>query len=147
MSAREPKQRMTVHAARVRLAQYAERTSTWSTATYNDGTEKALHEIALTLLAEVDRLEAERHSTNEALDNAVQELRARSAEAVLDDFIARCEVALSGCCSECDAAIAIVKGRRQAALDGAPVPELPGLLSGDALRAALACHLFGGGAL
>ena len=57
-------------------------------------------------------------------------LRARVAEletartAVLDDFIARCEVALHGCCSECDAAIAIVKGRRQAALDGAPVPEL-----------------------
>ncbi|MEU2730062.1 hypothetical protein ABZ650_20330 [Streptomyces griseoviridis] len=96
--------------------------------------------------ASLAELEAERHSTDEAPDGAVQELRAPSTEAVLDDFIARCEVALSGCCSECDAAIAIVKGCRQAALDGAPVPELPGLLSGDALRAAVAGHLFGGGA-
>lgn len=55
----------------------------------------------------------------------LKELREKGKrEAVLDDFIARCEVALSGCCSECDAAIAIVKGRRQAALDNALVPEL-----------------------
>jgi hypothetical protein len=47
---------MTVHVAEMRLRQYGERTSTWSTATYNDGTEKALHEIALTLAAEVERL-------------------------------------------------------------------------------------------
>lgn len=47
---------LTLAAALVRLRQYGERTSTWSTATYNDGTEKALHEIALTLAAEVDRL-------------------------------------------------------------------------------------------
>lgn len=47
---------MTLAAALVRLRQYGERRSTWSTATYNDGTEKALHEIALTLAAEVDRL-------------------------------------------------------------------------------------------
>lgn len=45
--------------AEIRLAQYGERTSTWSTATYNDGTEKALHEIALGLKSEVDRLRAE----------------------------------------------------------------------------------------
>lgn len=45
--------------AEIRLGQYGERTSTWSTATYNDGTEKALHEIALGLKAEVDRLRAE----------------------------------------------------------------------------------------
>jgi hypothetical protein len=45
--------------AEIRLAQYGERTSTWSTATYNDGTEKALHEIALGLKAEIDRLRAE----------------------------------------------------------------------------------------
>lgn len=44
--------------AEIRLAQYGQRTSTWSTATYNDGTEKALHEIALGLKAEVDRLRA-----------------------------------------------------------------------------------------
>lgn len=46
--------------AEIRLAQYGERTSTWSTATYNDGTEKALHEIALGLKAEIDRLRAQR---------------------------------------------------------------------------------------
>ncbi|GAP46918.1 hypothetical protein [Streptomyces azureus] len=45
--------------AEVRLAQYGERTSTWSTATYNDGAEKALHEIALGLKVEIDRLRAE----------------------------------------------------------------------------------------
>ncbi|MEU1088945.1 hypothetical protein ACFYPN_16130 [Streptomyces sp. NPDC005576] len=49
---------MTPDAALTRLRQYGEHTSTWSTATYNDGTEKALHEIALTLAAEVDRLRA-----------------------------------------------------------------------------------------
>ncbi|MEV3996681.1 hypothetical protein AB0K62_13525 [Streptomyces halstedii] len=47
---------MTPAAALTRLRQYGERTSTWSIATYNDGTEKALHEIALTLAAEVNRL-------------------------------------------------------------------------------------------
>jgi hypothetical protein len=45
--------------AEIRLAQYGQRTSTWSTATYNDGTEKALHEIALGLKAEIDQLRAE----------------------------------------------------------------------------------------
>ncbi|MFE9363721.1 hypothetical protein ACFYNN_13070 [Streptomyces sp. NPDC006978] len=47
-----------VGAALVRLRQYGERTSTWSTATYGSGAEKALHETALTLAAEVDRLRA-----------------------------------------------------------------------------------------
>ncbi|SDN19094.1 hypothetical protein [Streptomyces wuyuanensis] len=46
-------------AAEVRLAQYGERTKTWSTATYESGAEKALHEIALCLLEEVKRLRAE----------------------------------------------------------------------------------------
>ncbi|MFJ6566572.1 hypothetical protein ACIQNU_04080 [Streptomyces sp. NPDC091292] len=46
--------------AEIRLAQYGERTSTWSTATYNDGTEKALHEIALGLKTEIDRLREQR---------------------------------------------------------------------------------------
>jgi hypothetical protein len=45
--------------AEIRLAQYGQRTSTWSTATYDSGTEKALHEIALELKAEIDRLRAE----------------------------------------------------------------------------------------
>lgn len=46
--------------AEIRLAQYGERTSTWSTATYDSGTEKALHEIALGLKAEIDRLRTQR---------------------------------------------------------------------------------------
>lgn len=44
--------------AETRLAQYADR-STWTNATYSSGTEKALHEIALGLKAEVDRLRSE----------------------------------------------------------------------------------------
>jgi hypothetical protein len=66
--------------ALLRLAQYGERTSTWSTATYNDGSEKALHEIALTLADRVAELEAERHSTNEALDDAVTALREKAQQ-------------------------------------------------------------------
>ncbi|MCI4143017.1 hypothetical protein [Streptomyces sp. MMS20-AI2-20] len=49
---------MTPKAARVRLAQYGERTKTWSTATYADGTARALYEIALTLNAEAQTLRA-----------------------------------------------------------------------------------------
>lgn len=62
---------LSAKAARIRLAQYGERT-----AAYSDATEKALHEIALTLLAEVDRLESERHETNESLSEAAEALRA-----------------------------------------------------------------------
>lgn len=61
---------MTPHAAQVRLAQYGERTKTWSTATYDSGTEKALHEIASALSAEVDRLRAERDALKERLHKA-----------------------------------------------------------------------------
>ncbi|MFF2650549.1 hypothetical protein [Streptomyces sp. NPDC058045] len=50
---------LTPEAALARLSQYGERTSTWSNAAYNDGTEKALHEIALSLAAEVERLRGE----------------------------------------------------------------------------------------
>lgn len=77
--------------AEVRLGQYSERTKTWSTATYDSGTERALHEIACALRDTLEEvrdqrnaarlkvmgLEAERHSTNEALDDAVQALRTR----------------------------------------------------------------------
>ncbi|WP_326768802.1 hypothetical protein OG978_33540 [Streptomyces sp. NBC_01591] len=49
---------MTPDAALIRLRQYGERTSTWSTATHNDGTEKALHGIALTLAAELEQYRA-----------------------------------------------------------------------------------------
>ncbi|MFJ6316067.1 hypothetical protein ACIQJW_08300 [Streptomyces californicus] len=62
---------MTPDAALARLRQYGERTSTWSTATYNDGTEKALHQIAVTLAAEVDRLREElSEATAEMAENA-----------------------------------------------------------------------------
>ncbi|MGW1433092.1 hypothetical protein ACWD6K_31290 [Streptomyces sp. NPDC002431] len=47
---------MTPNTALIRLRQYGERTSTWSTATYDSGTERALYEIALTLAAEVNQL-------------------------------------------------------------------------------------------
>ncbi|MFE9736189.1 hypothetical protein ACFYO9_37685 [Streptomyces sp. NPDC005863] len=45
--------------AEARLAQYGERTKTWSTATYDTGTERALHQIALELKGELDRLRVE----------------------------------------------------------------------------------------
>ncbi|MFB6813064.1 hypothetical protein ACFCV8_00755 [Streptomyces sp. NPDC056347] len=47
---------MTPNTALIRLRQYGERTSTWSTATYDSGTERELYEIALTLAAEVNQL-------------------------------------------------------------------------------------------
>ncbi|MFD6128663.1 hypothetical protein ACFWC2_14315 [Streptomyces diastaticus] len=50
---------LTPDAALVRLRQYGERTQTWSTATYNNGTELALHQIATTLGTEVTRLRGE----------------------------------------------------------------------------------------
>ena len=66
---------MTPEVARIRLEQYEGRTSTWSTATYNDGTEKALHEIARSLLVEVDRLKVE----VEALENDKKHFASASA--------------------------------------------------------------------
>ncbi|MEU5668710.1 hypothetical protein, partial [Streptomyces longwoodensis] len=65
--------------AEIRLAQYGQRTSTWSTATYNDGTEKALHEIALGLKAEVDRLRAELAEEKAAHDPRLRGLLVKSA--------------------------------------------------------------------
>ncbi|MFE7535208.1 hypothetical protein ACFU67_13160 [Streptomyces rhizosphaericola] len=44
--------------ALARLRQYGERTTAWSTATYNNGTERALHQIAVSLASEVERLRA-----------------------------------------------------------------------------------------
>ncbi|MDK0525055.1 hypothetical protein [Streptomyces sp. ML-6] len=70
---------MTPDAALARLRQYGERTSTWSTATYNDGTEKALHEIALTLAAEVEQLRA-RGDELEAQRAAVLALHRKHAD-------------------------------------------------------------------
>ncbi|WP_148838413.1 hypothetical protein [Streptomyces sp. sk2.1] len=78
---------MTPDAALTRLRQYGERTSTWSTATYNDGVEKALHEIALALAAEVDRLKRSAVLAEEDYQRIVRgacqvesQLRARVAE-------------------------------------------------------------------
>ncbi|TGG86677.1 hypothetical protein D8771_05605, partial [Streptomyces albus] len=83
--------------AEVRLTQYGEHTKTWSTATHGSGAEKALYEIACALRdtleetrdqrnaarlkvtgleARVSELEAERHSTNESVDDAAKALRA-----------------------------------------------------------------------
>lgn len=82
--------------AEVRLAQYGERTKTWSTATHDSGAAKALYEIACALRdtleetrdqrnaarlkvmgleSRVTELLTERHSTNEALDDAAKALR------------------------------------------------------------------------
>lgn len=54
MTARLSPQRETETPAEIRLAQYGERTQT-----YNDGTEKALHQIALELQAELNRTRTE----------------------------------------------------------------------------------------
>ncbi|CAL9501604.1 hypothetical protein [Streptomyces sp. enrichment culture] len=74
---------MTPEAARVRLAQYGERTKTWSTATYADGTERALHEIALTLNAEAAGWRAKfqaQWNRAETLDRLLREAQDRLAE-------------------------------------------------------------------
>ncbi|MFI1702015.1 hypothetical protein ACH419_39545 [Streptomyces bobili] len=83
--------------AEVRLTQYGERTKTWSTATHDSGAEKALYEIACALRdtleetrdqrnaarlkvtgleSRVSAILAERHSTNESVDDAAKALRA-----------------------------------------------------------------------
>ena len=62
--------------AEVRLGQYSERTKTWSTATYDSGTERALHEIACGLR---DALEEVRDQRN-AARLKVMGLEARLAE-------------------------------------------------------------------
>jgi len=85
---------MTPDVARVRLAQYGERTKTWSTATYDNGTERALHEIALTLRAEADELRArlaelEAPSTDEPADRPARK-PAPAEEHREDDDPARC---------------------------------------------------------
>lgn len=71
---------MTLAEALVRLQQYGERTSTWSTATYDSGAEKALHQIAVTLVAEVSRLSDDLTGANLALSEEEQDVkRARFA--------------------------------------------------------------------
>ncbi|HZF92021.1 hypothetical protein [Streptomyces sp.] len=48
--------------AEVRLAQYGERTKAWSTATYDSGTEKALHEIACALQSTLEETRDQRNA-------------------------------------------------------------------------------------
>lgn len=56
-------------AAQIRLGQYGER-ARFTVATYDSGTEKALHEIALTLSAELDRVRAERDELKKRVADA-----------------------------------------------------------------------------
>ncbi|WP_411095972.1 hypothetical protein [Streptomyces sp. 020-2-3H-GM] len=110
---------MTPDAALARLRQYGERTSTWSTATYNDGTEKALHQIAVSLAAEVDRLRGElSDATAEMAENAramnalrrhrdTAENRVRELEALKPARFQDCQVCGAGYeygkpCSACE---------------------------------------------
>ncbi|MHB9862156.1 hypothetical protein [Streptomyces sp. YIM S03343] len=72
--------------AEIRLAQYGERTSTWSTATYNDGTEKALHEIAIGLKEEIDRLRRQNGFLLRAL--AAKDAKSGDADKALREFLA-----------------------------------------------------------
>lgn len=76
-------EKLTTKMALVRLRQYRERTSTWSTATYDSGTERALHQIATALGAaaarvpELERLLAAARDQVGAEQDAQQALRAR----------------------------------------------------------------------
>jgi len=84
---RMPQDSVTV--AEIRLAQYGQRT-TWSTATYDSGTERALHEIACGLR---DALEETRDQRNAArlkvaeLEARVTELEAQLARPVDEEPI------------------------------------------------------------
>lgn len=80
--------------AEVRLEQYGRRTKTWSTATYDSGTEKALHEIACQLR---DALEETRDQRNSARLK-VMGLEARVAE--LEKAAVEARAALGSLC--CD---------------------------------------------
>ncbi|MFF7534914.1 hypothetical protein ACFZB2_38380 [Streptomyces bobili] len=81
--------------AEVRLTQYGERTKTWSTATHDSGTEKALYEIACALR---DTLEETRDQRNAArlkvmgLESRVAQLEAERAttnRALVDTTLAQ----------------------------------------------------------
>jgi hypothetical protein len=69
MSTTADGQEMTVEAALARLRQYQERTpSTWSTATYESGSEKALHDIARTLAEAVRNHPTRKDMLDEIVD-------------------------------------------------------------------------------
>ncbi|MGW5852138.1 hypothetical protein ACWFQ8_30035 [Streptomyces sp. NPDC055254] len=71
------------------------------------------------LLHEYGRADTAPLGTLAELRNKLDACRAEA----LADFVDRCAIALAGCCPECDAATAIVRGRIEPTLDGAPVPE------------------------
>ncbi|WP_435246401.1 hypothetical protein [Streptomyces sp. NRRL F-5630] len=88
MSAPTPEP-LTPDVALVRLRQYGERTSTWSTATYNDGTEQVLADIARTLGAEVTRLREQVRDLAKTVEYfAQQSSRRRDRIAQLDAELA-----------------------------------------------------------
>lgn len=60
-----------------------------------------------------------RHCSDETAQKMVDAHRAE----VVADLVDRCATALANCCSECDAAIAIVRSRGERLLENAPVPE------------------------
>ncbi|WP_030756655.1 hypothetical protein [Streptomyces sp. NRRL F-5135] len=66
---------LTPAVALTRLRRYEERTSTWSTASCNDGTEKALHQIAVTLAVEVERLRKALPDISEQQEIVAQAIR------------------------------------------------------------------------
>ena len=67
-----------------------------------------------------------RHCSGETAQDMVNAYRAE----VVADLVDRCATALANCCSECDAAIAIVRSRGERLLEGAPVPERRGTVAG-----------------
>ncbi|MGK5730214.1 hypothetical protein [Streptomyces sp. URMC 124] len=71
--------------AEIRLAQYSQRTKTWAIATYNDGTEKALHKIALELKDEIDRLRTQRRFLISQL--AKKDVRSGEGDRKLREFL------------------------------------------------------------
>ncbi|CAM5264253.1 hypothetical protein [Streptomyces badius] len=117
---------MTPDAALARLRQYGERTTGWSTATYNDSTEKALHQIAVSLAGEVERLRAKvAELTAAPVDEAAEMAEAQAElEAMRREHPAPYRVPDSPDCT-------------------CPSPER--LLARDELQRALRGHLFGGG--
>ncbi|MFJ9985313.1 hypothetical protein ACIQUD_14995 [Streptomyces globisporus] len=98
---RRPTTPVTPDAALTRLRQYGERTSAWSTATYNDGTEKALHQIAVSLAAEVLALRSRvAELTDAPVDEAAEMAEADAElEAMRREHPAPCRVPDSPDCT------------------------------------------------
>lgn len=110
---------MTPDMALTRLRQYGESTSTWSTATYNDGTEKALHQIAVSLAREVERLRATLTELTAApVDEAVEMAEAEAElEAMRREHSGPCRVPDSPDCT-CPAEPSLPLCGKTVAVDG-----------------------------